>query len=242
MVPLFWKIVNNAWFVGILTGLIVTWASRFLLTKKDDREYLQKVLGANREVIYAIRPGISEGQIPTRTVVIALLQATARRYGVSADALLTPEQIAEELIKEVMDSSFISAAQKAEFCAQLESLQEDRQSPGPSSDGEVTQVTLRRLEKRSEAVGLFSVLAGVMTASMTLTLSMISRHRVDLQVAPVIDKRYWTLIPALVAMLTSVIASGTMLVWRQLRRARQEQDRKGVLPDSAPRSTDRDLD
>jgi hypothetical protein len=51
-----------------------------------------------------------------------LINATARLYGVESANLFTPSQIAEELIKEVMDSSFISSSQKAEFCAKLTEL------------------------------------------------------------------------------------------------------------------------
>src|SRR6185312_1655389 len=100
---------SNPWVVGVISGipsgLLVNWVSRKLLGKREDREYLQKTLIANREVIYAIRPGISEGHIPTYEVLTALINATARRYGVEPEDLYTPKTISEELVKEVMDSS-----------------------------------------------------------------------------------------------------------------------------------------
>jgi hypothetical protein len=118
--------LNNAWVVGILSGipsgLLVTLISRYLLGKREDREYLQKVLSANREVIYALRPHVSEGLVPASEVVDALIASTARRFGVTAGDLYSRREIAEDLIKEVMDSSFISASKKEEYCKLLTGL------------------------------------------------------------------------------------------------------------------------
>lgn len=107
---------SNPWVVGIIGsipgGFLVNWLTGLVLRKKENREYLQKVIGANREVIYAVRPGISEGEIPSREVMNSLRNATARRYGVDPSDLYSGPEIAEELTKEVMDSSFISSSQK----------------------------------------------------------------------------------------------------------------------------------
>lgn len=116
-------LLNNPWVIGVATGIIawaVTWGiSRLLLSKKEDREYAQKIATSNREVIIAIRPGIAEGQIPSREILEAMVKATARRYGVTTSDMYNAEELSQELIKEVMDSSFLSSAQKAEYCAKL---------------------------------------------------------------------------------------------------------------------------
>ena len=58
------ELFNNPWFVGIgggiLSGLIVAYISRLIFSRRDNREYAQKVSQANHEVLYAVRPGISE--------------------------------------------------------------------------------------------------------------------------------------------------------------------------------------
>ncbi|WP_298811237.1 hypothetical protein [uncultured Psychrobacter sp.] len=117
------SILNNVWVVGIgggiLSGLFVAFISRYLFAKKDNREYTQKVFAVNREIIYALRPGISEGKFPTDEVLDSLLSATARRYKVSREDVFQPKQIAEELIKEIMDSSFISSDTKQDYCDSL---------------------------------------------------------------------------------------------------------------------------
>ena len=74
---------------------------------------------ANRELMYAIRPGIAEGHIPGGTVLQAMANATARKYGIERRDLFTTAQLADELVKEVMDSSFLSSAQKVDYCSKL---------------------------------------------------------------------------------------------------------------------------
>jgi hypothetical protein len=68
--------LNNTWVVGIgggiLSGLFVTYISRFWLSKRDNKEYRQKITTANQEILYAVRPCISEDVLPTRKVMYRL--------------------------------------------------------------------------------------------------------------------------------------------------------------------------
>jgi len=121
-------LLNNAWVIGIgagiISGLFVFLITRYFFSKKDNKEYFQKISAANREVLYAVRPGISEGEVPNSTILEHLIAATARKYGIEQNAMLTESEIASELIKEVMDSAFISANRKIEFCNKLSLLSE----------------------------------------------------------------------------------------------------------------------
>lgn len=114
---------TNGWFVGIvsslLAGVVLSLVSWFLLTKRRRHEFLKLVVLANREVMYAIRPGIAEGHIPGGNVLQAMANATARKYGLERRDLFTTAELADELVKEVMDSSFLSSAQKADCCSKL---------------------------------------------------------------------------------------------------------------------------
>ena len=115
--------LNNAWIVGIgtgiLSGLLVTWLLNLFISKKKDREYQQQISSANREIIYSVRAGIPESNLPTREIVEALIHSTARRYAVQPSELYQAKELSEELIKEVMDSSFLSQAKKIEYCVAL---------------------------------------------------------------------------------------------------------------------------
>src|SRR6266851_3086470 len=111
--------LDNAWVVGtgtgVLSGIVVTWVAQWILSRKENRDYRKNVAEANREIVYTIRSGIPEEQIPSREIILALTNSTARRYSVSAADLYAPREIAEELIKEVMDSSFLPAGKKTEY-------------------------------------------------------------------------------------------------------------------------------
>jgi len=118
--------LNGPWVVGIgggiLSGILVSVIFRLLFSGRDSREYVQKLQSANREIIYALRPGIAEGHVPDRQAVQSLISATARKYAIDKNDLYDPTQIGEELTKEITDSSFISANTKQEYCNQLDSL------------------------------------------------------------------------------------------------------------------------
>ena len=172
---------TNPWVVGIIGsipgGFLVNWLTGLVLGKRENREYLQKVNGANREVVYAVRPGISEGEIPSSAVLSALRNATARRFGVEATSLYSASEIAEELTKEVMDSSFISSAQKQEYCQRLSALV---QAAPDSVPEETLDVGVRRVvtaEYRERLISTMGSLLGVLTVTITAMMSLLELVR-----------------------------------------------------------------
>ena len=84
-------LLSNGWVVGIgggiFSGLIVTWLTRTLFSKKDQKELAINISSANREILYAIRPEISESSLPSTDVIEALKNATARKYKVEPERL-----------------------------------------------------------------------------------------------------------------------------------------------------------
>lgn len=186
------ELINNPWTVGIgggiLSGLGVTLITRLFLGKKDDREILERINAANKELIYAIRPCIAEGSIPTIGVVESLIDASARKYRLDTSKLLTPKQLIDDLMKEVMDSSFISAATKAEYCKKLDELFQNhkiattaeiegdvmfsRRNYSLSHELEFSHVKeARYTEYRQKLLSLASVMMGVMAAIMTASFA-----------------------------------------------------------------------
>jgi hypothetical protein len=71
--------------------------------------------------------------IPTIAVLDAMANATGRKYGLDRNDLFTPAELSDELVKEVMDSSFLSSAQKAEYCSKLTPLREQQAIEKPPS-------------------------------------------------------------------------------------------------------------
>ena len=118
--------LGNPWVISIVSGvgsgIFTVWVTMVVLTRRDRREHRQKVRVANQQVIYALRPGIRENTPPTTEVVEALIRATARQHGIGFGDLYEVDEVREELIREIMDSSFISSEAKRGYCDQLISL------------------------------------------------------------------------------------------------------------------------
>ena len=233
------SLLNNPWVVGIvggiLSGIIVTLVSRTILSRRDRKEYVQKLLSANREVAYAIRPGISEALVPSAEVVRSLISATARKYGVDDKDLYQPKEIAQELTKEVMDSSFISPRMKEEYCAHIGPLAEEPAHLPRTEGGEVLEIRRGNrqaeiAEYRSRMVGMMSWMMGALAAVMTVMVPFIQVRENSSGISSFLASRDFRalLTPALSAILVTIMATMLMFVWRDYgsraarRRNRQE--------------------
>jgi vacuolar-type H+-ATPase subunit I/STV1 len=168
------ELLSNPWFVGIvgsvLSGFLVTWISSRFFSRKDAREHAQRVDAANREVLYTLRAGISEDHVPTEQIVESLLRATARRHRVSRADVYTSEQIAEDLIKEIMDSSFLTSQAKQGYCNKLADLTTTKHTELAQAKAElelVAEVTRTRIS------GQFSQLLGFATTVFALVVVVI---------------------------------------------------------------------
>lgn len=169
------EIFSNQWVVGIgggiLSGLAVTFITSRLFSKRENREYVQNVAAANREIIYALRPGISEGHIPSEDVLTSLITATARKYRINRSDAFTPKQIAEELIKEILDSSFISTSIKNQYCDTLSHLvKEPAQEAGKVEDLRELRVIVA--DYRTRMTKTMSMMLGFVTATVSMFMVM----------------------------------------------------------------------
>ena len=216
---------SNPWFVGIgggiLSGLIVAFISRFIFSRRDSREYAQKVYQANNEMLYAVRPGISEGVIPTNTVLERLIDATARKYSIEKSDMHDLDQISSDLTKEVMDSSFISASSKQEFCQKLTAIQ---------NDDDLLE-TINVLTKNSDSVRYRQQLVlslSLMAGSLTMLVAIFSITDTGNLGA---ESPTFIFVPSLVAIFVAVIS--VLLGWfRRVGRNGAEKTRySGVVKD-----------
>lgn len=212
--------LSNPWFVGIgggiLSGFIVAFISRFIFSRRDSREYAQKVSQANHEVLYAVRPGISEGVIPTNTVLERLVDATSRKYSIDKSDMHDLDEISSELIKEVMDSSFISASAKQDFCDKLTLIRK----PDDISKRIGALKTYSESDRyRQQLVLVLSLMAGVLTMVAAI-VSITDTGSSD------IESRTFLVIPSLVAILAAVMT--VVLGWIRRFAKNGEDDRRSV--------------
>lgn len=120
------SIFSNEWFTGIvcgiISGIVVYWITTRVYSRKQDKEYQQRVKAANNEILYTVRPLIVNHSLPSGNVWLSLIQATSRKYQVGLDDLYSVGSMRNDLIKEVLDNPFLDTKQKKEYTNLLESF------------------------------------------------------------------------------------------------------------------------
>ena len=215
--------INNTWATGIgtgiLSGLLVAWITRKVFSRKDEREIARSIESANREVLLAVRSEVSEEQVPSIDVVEALINASARKYKVETRYLLKPRQIAEELIKEVMDSSFISSRTKRLFCDNLKSLIPSAETALDKQVQKEAQVFVARVEYRERMVMLFSMILGMITAMGSLYVAI--RPRVTSSIGGAV---FESLMPMALILFVVVVLMNVMVSIMKMRHKRLREE------------------
>lgn len=162
-----WDFLNNSWVVGVvgglISGLLVWLITTKLFKSKQTREYTHKVRTVNGELIYSLRSGISQRKLPSLDVLDAFKNATARKYSVEVRDIYTNKELAEELIKEIMDSSFIPVDSKDNFFELLNPLLIENL---PQQE-DVDESNLKRLENRNDAFQAISMILAIFVAFST---------------------------------------------------------------------------
>lgn len=130
-------LIANPWIVGIgggvISSLIVFFITKFFLSKKENKEYDQKVRLATNEVVYAVRPLVIDKAIPANDVLAALRSAIAVKYGVKVSHVIGIKQLVSILVLEILSNSFLNSSQKNEYCNLLMTMK-DEPKQTPSND------------------------------------------------------------------------------------------------------------
>jgi hypothetical protein len=212
-------LLNNGWVVGIgggvLSGLIVAWLTRTLFSKKDLRELAINISAANKEILYAIRPEISENSLPSAEVIDALKNATARKYKIEPERLHGITQIVEELIKEIMDSSFISSTAKKEYCESLKTLIPEIPEE-TELQAEDREVFVARVEYKEKMTSLLSMTLGTIAAFAT----MFSFIKSSVESSSIFGRITESVFPMLLVMVSVMLVMTAMQVALKLRHKR----------------------
>ena len=218
-------VFQNPWVVGIgggiLSGFVVTLFSRKMFVKKEDREYLQKLVTANHEILYAMRNTISEKQTPSLTIVNSLQSATARKYGIEENDLYSIDEMADTLIKEVMDSRFMPVELKKEYYILLCDLKREHNSV------EVRKIlrrfdsdrTIRELRYQSRSKSMLSTVIGLLSSVIAICVFMIGEHS-DTTLFDTPE----TLMPVLVAISSGITISILMSIYAGYKNKDNKKD------------------
>ena len=176
----FINFISNAWTIGIgggiVSGFIVFWVTNFFFTKREKKEYLQRVKTANNEILYAIRPLIVSQKIPVQAIIESLILSTSRKYMVNTTNLYTTQRLVEDLIKEVLDNAFLDADRKLEYCNIVNNIvnQADKHNIDLTRD---TPKTIISYEGKDTKVTEMSLILSVIAAIATLAFVLYDKNQ-----------------------------------------------------------------
>lgn len=122
-------IISNSWVVGIvssiISGALVWFLTDLIFSKRKNKERSQKIIAANNEILYSIRLLIVEQQTPSKQIIEALIKATARKYQIKYEDIYSLSVLRDDLIKDILDNSFLPIDQKNLLCSKVEQIQKD---------------------------------------------------------------------------------------------------------------------
>lgn len=121
--PTIWQVFfGNSWVVSIITGIVVYIITKIWENFRAKKQYIQSVNLANREVFNTLKLCVPEENLPERYVLESLHYSTAKKYHVKQSDMDSLSMIIFDLIKEIMDSNFLSYDAKTNYCSKLKLL------------------------------------------------------------------------------------------------------------------------
>jgi len=114
---------ENAWFVGISTGIIsgvlVFFLTKWIMDKRGKVEYFKQVNNANQNVINALKPYIADNGLPEIEIFEALIASIARSFCIDKSDMFSISTYCEELIREIISDVYVSNNKKQEYTNSL---------------------------------------------------------------------------------------------------------------------------
>lgn len=219
------ELFSNPWVVGIgggiISGILVTLVTRYIFSKREKKEYLQKVETANNEILYSIRPSIAEKVFPSLEVIDSIIVSTAKKYGVDKNDLYSVVSLSNDIIKEIMANPFLSSQQKVEFCELVANL---RKSYLDLRENEVKRPETIKII-RGDSSEFISVTFGIMTATMAMVATLVTfmKNRLIFERSSV----YETMLPIIIVVtLVPLLLSVIMVRLRKMRSLEIEKNLK----------------
>lgn len=169
---------TNSWIIGIgggiISGLIVFFITNKIFTRKENKEYRQKIEMANKELLYSIRPLIVSQKIPSKDLIDSIVFSTARKYSIEMEDLYEDYELAEDLTKEILDNPFLNSESKLKYCELTSKLKEQDTEEINEQKKEVIYIEKGKTITKE----FFSFTLALMT-TLTVVLTVITSPQVD---------------------------------------------------------------
>lgn len=165
--------LNNNWVTSIITGLLVFFVTELIKRIKEKKSYFLKVAQANKEIFNTLKYSIPEENLPTTEVLKSIHKATAKRYNVKIEDVDSLPEILDDLIKEIMDSNFLSHENKLRYCQRLLELQNKLATISIEEPVVVKDYQAESREHRRAQSLTMSLVLSMIATLMTLMLPLI---------------------------------------------------------------------
>ncbi|MEC0273879.1 hypothetical protein [Peribacillus frigoritolerans] len=113
------KLLKELFGVGfaqnLFTGLIIFFIGNIITKIKAKKDYMAALKQANLKVFYILRRLISEQELPNKDIFLAIHNSIARDYRVMPEDMESYDIISENLVKEIMDTDFLSYEEKLKY-------------------------------------------------------------------------------------------------------------------------------
>lgn len=225
--------LQDQWFVSIGGGIIVFFItngiSQWFLKRKDNSKYMEQISNANADIIRTLKPYIAEKGLPDKEIIDAIIVSTARKHNVKSDELYSIRIICEELIREIIENSYVSSDKKQEYTAQLTDYLRKLNAEQHKSilvtdiEKELKVVnSYREAHYREKLAATFSALISLLAAVLTTVVAFVAEQ--DLNDT---ELQYMVLIAAMVT-----LVAGTTYYIVTMRRKKKTKSKEETTVDT----------
>jgi hypothetical protein len=145
----------NNWVVSIVTGLLVYAVTKFWEGFKEKKRYYNTLRTANDEVFNTIKVMIPEEKLPSSKILFSLHRATAKKYGIKQEDMDELPLIIDGLIKEILDSSFLSYQDKVIYSERLHKTSEETKTKSEKYDEIKSELLNNKKDGLFSSISLF---------------------------------------------------------------------------------------
>lgn len=119
--------LTNPWTISIITGIIVFILTDFIKGYRRKKDYYQNAELANLEMLQTLKTLIPEQELPDISIIKSMHSSTARKYEINLEDMNSLDLILDDLIKEIMDTSFLAYKDKVVYSHGVKKLKDGHQ-------------------------------------------------------------------------------------------------------------------
>lgn len=210
---------ENAWFVGISTGIIsgvlVFFLTKWIMDKKGKIEYFKQVHNADQNVINALKPYIADKGLPEIEIFEALIASVARSFCIDRSDMFSIGTYCEELIREIISDVYVSNDKKQEYTNSLAEYKRNLEKSKEKA-GDIVGNSSLSSNYGEKMTRLISAYLSIGTAILSVIVVVFGKENIEAK--SLFDKTPIIWIPILLSMLVTLIMLLTVLLEIVLKR------------------------